>query len=127
MSAIPIFVRGVVVGKVSGANFIKKVNSEKHFLKKPPAICFDCKSLEDAKKAGATRVAVKDQNEKWYIAFVELVELKGFKFNRNYGDQIALHLWHFKPNVVEAEQHLEEVKKPKPKEVEPEKQILLFA
>ena len=110
-----IYVRGRVVGSVQGFNFVKVLNRERHFIHKPPAIALDCKSLADAKRAGALNVAVKTETGEWFIACTELVELKGFKFNRDHGDQIALRLHHWRPTVNQARQYYDELTHPQPK------------
>lgn len=123
--ATPIFVAGKVVGKVVGAIFKKKLDSRKHFLRQPPAIAFSVETIEQAKRAGADRVAVEDENQKWYVAFFATLEKKGFIVERDFGKQIALPLQHFRPTAIEAQQLVSDLN-PKPKP-EPMKQEELFA
>ena len=58
----PIYSGKRIVAKVRGDTLYKTVNSSKHFLKIPPAIAFDISTLEDAERAGAVRVQVKDRD-----------------------------------------------------------------
>lgn len=86
----PIFVGRKVVGKVVGNIFQKNIQKN-HFLHTPPAIAFDISSLNDAQSAGASIVEVMDRgNGQVYSASISQIWLKGFRFNRGYGDQIAL-------------------------------------
>jgi hypothetical protein len=100
---IPIRVRGQVVGEVRGIIFRKVLNSQKHFLRKPPAIALDLKSVEDARRAGADRVAIRDEKGNWFVALFELLFLRGWKFNMAHGDQIALCMKWWQPCIREAE------------------------
>jgi hypothetical protein len=95
-SSIPIRAGGHVVGKVKQDKFIKTVDGSRHFLRVPPAICFDMKSLLDAERAGAVTVEVIDRETgRVYRATIQLVWDIGFKVSRGFGDQIALpfNLW----------------------------------
>jgi len=97
---IPIFAgNGRVVGEVKGGVFLKKLKASKHFLQKPPAICFDVVSLEQAEKAGAIYVRIIDiETGKTYHAPLRLVWQKGFALDRGHGRQIglALNYWQLK-------------------------------
>jgi hypothetical protein len=88
--------RGHTVGRVRETTFEKELNGSKHFLRVPSAIAFDLVTLERAKQAGAdkTRIIDKDTGIIYRATFSQ-IEIKGFKFNRGYGEQIALglHLW----------------------------------
>ncbi len=53
-------VNNKVVGEVVDNTFIKNLNSDKHFLKKPPAIAFDISSLNNASISGAVYVKIND-------------------------------------------------------------------
>ena len=89
----PILVNGKVVGQVENGVFSKTVEASKHFLQKPPAICFDLASLDTAQNLGATRVVVKDKETgKIYQSSISYIQFHGFTLNRGYGAQIALSL-----------------------------------
>jgi hypothetical protein len=92
--SIPILVNGREVGHVRGEVFHKKLCSSRgHLLRVPPAIAFDVRSLEDARRAGALRADVFDLDTgAHYHADVERIFEKGFRLNRGFGDQIALPL-----------------------------------
>lgn len=82
-----------VVGKVLNGVFTKRVRGSRHFLRKPPAIALDIDTLEQALRLGATMVEIYDlESGMFYRAKIDLIFEKGFKFNRGYGDQIALCL-----------------------------------
>jgi hypothetical protein len=90
-SSTPIRACGHVVGKVKGDTFYKTIEGSRHFLRVPPAICFDEQSLREAERAGAVHVSVTDRETgKAYLASIRLVWDSGFKVNRGFGNQIAL-------------------------------------
>ena len=87
--AIPIYVRGRVVGYVEDGVFRKRLRGSVHFLRRPPAIAFDISSLHDAQDAGATRVEVTDaETGRVYVARIADVLRDGRRFNRGFGDQV---------------------------------------
>ena len=87
----PIYVGKKPVGQVVGNTFHKSVKGSKHFLHRPPAICFDVSSIKDAEEAGATEVCVYDSDsDKRYYAGISLIWEKGFTMNRGFGEQVAL-------------------------------------
>lgn len=82
---------GKAVGRVYGDTFKKSIVGSKHLLKKPPAIAFDVSTLEQAIQAGASRVEVFDkENQAVYRTTIKNVKENGLKFNRGFGEQIAL-------------------------------------
>jgi hypothetical protein len=94
-------VNNKVVGEVVDNTFIKNLNSDKHFLKKPPAIAFDISSLNNASISGAVYVKINDtKTDDIYTASIKNIFRKGFEFNRGFGKQVALPLqmWHIKNN-----------------------------
>ena len=60
--------RGKAVGHVKGDVFYKKLSSSKHFLRKPPSISFDEKSLKKAFNYGAKRIVIYDKDTKKIIS-----------------------------------------------------------
>ena len=93
---IAIHAGGKVVGKVQGDRFIKYVKASKHQLRRPPAWALDFQSLADAEWLGARTVEIIDTEiDLTYTASTARVLDKGFRFNRGFGEQIALplHLW----------------------------------
>ncbi|MFN8493995.1 MAG: hypothetical protein U0350_40730 [Caldilineaceae bacterium] len=98
---IPIFVAGrpKPIGHVTGHTFTKSVAASKHFLTKPHAIALDLQSLADAQRAGATLVQITDsETHNTYSAAVTLIYDHGFRFNRGFGNQIALDLLYWSLN-----------------------------
>jgi len=96
-----------VVGYVQGGIFKKTIKGEKHMLQKPKAIAFDVVSLEQAEAAGASWVWVCDK--KTHITYkspIQQIWKKGFRFNRGFGNQIALTLsgWIKNGKVIEPDQ-----------------------
>lgn len=82
-----------IVGKVLNGVFSKRVHGSRHFLRKPPAIALDIDTVEQALRLGATKVEVYDmESGMLYRAKIDLIFEKGFRFNRGFGDQIALCL-----------------------------------
>jgi hypothetical protein len=87
-----IYAGGKVIGKVRGDTFYKTIKN-KHMLKVPPAIANDVSALEDAAKAGASKVCItnKDNGVTYTTTMVQILN-KGVKFNRGFGEQIFLPL-----------------------------------
>lgn len=86
-------VAGKTVGHVNGDEFVKKVHSSTHFLRKPRAIAFDLDSLNKVQKFGAKRVKIYDLDTGLiYSVKIEVILEKGFVFNRGFGNQIGLTL-----------------------------------
>lgn len=82
-----------VVGEVRGDVFHKSIIGSKHMLQKPRAIALDTGSLEDAERAGARWVHVRDRETgTTYKATIEHIRRRGFDLNRGHGHQIALVL-----------------------------------
>jgi hypothetical protein len=87
----PIRVGGRVVGKVEGDTFYKSLDGSRHFLRIPPAICFDVQSLKEAERAGAVYTEVTDRETgRAYRASIRSIWENGFKVNRGFGEQISL-------------------------------------
>ena len=90
---IPIYLHGRVVGHVRDGVFEKTLARSRHFLRRPPAIAFDCTTLRDARQAGAMRIRIYERERgDVYEADLDEVERFGFRVRRGFGDQIALHL-----------------------------------
>lgn len=103
-----IIVNHKVIGEVIGDKFTKKIKGSKHFLRVPPAISFDLRSLYDAYKAGAKTVAVLDvETGDTYFASMLDVYAEGHVIDRGYGKQIYLDL--DKWTKVTTEQTIQEV------------------
>ena len=82
---------GNVIGVVIDDTFHKRVNSSKHFLRKPPAIAFDERSILDAEKLGASKLMVHDKDTKRrYTASYKEFKSNAFKVDRGFGKQEAL-------------------------------------
>jgi len=89
---IQIYVGKRIVGRVEGNTFYKSI-APNHYLTTPPAIAFDETTLEDAVKAGAVWVEVRDKKTSTkYRAKISHIWEKGIKFNRGHGDQVALEI-----------------------------------
>jgi hypothetical protein len=87
-----VYAGGRPVGSVKDGVFHKTIKPN-HYLRKPPAIAFDVQSLKDAEQAGAQWVHVRDaETGVKYKASIAHIWRVGFRFNRGYGDQIALPL-----------------------------------
>lgn len=90
---VPIRVGGRTVGEVRGDIFVKRVQASRHFLRTPPAICFDVSTLKDAERAGAQTVEVTDADTgRVYRASMGTMWAKGRSLNRGYGEQWRLDL-----------------------------------
>lgn len=84
---------GRCVGVVIGDAFTKSVDASRHFLRNPPAICFDSAALEAAARLGVTRLEVTDRETgRVYTAGLTDLHAHGWQFDRGYGPQVALRL-----------------------------------
>ena len=87
--AIPIYIRGRVVGYVEDGVFRKRLRGSVHFLRRPPAIAFDLSTLYDAQSAGAERVHITDtETGREYVARIDDILRDGKRFDRGFGKQI---------------------------------------
>ena len=94
--SVPIRVAGRVVGYVQGDAFCKTVRASIHQLRVPPAWALDAQSLDDAERAGAVRVEIRDvESGCVYRADIALIRRRGFRVSRGFGVQVglALALW----------------------------------
>ena len=95
----PIYLNGRPIGQVSDGIFRKSLSASKHFLRKPPAICFDCCTLHDAEAIGAHTVQVLDQETgTYYRAPIETIWAHCFPVQRGYGDQVGLGMAYWSIN-----------------------------
>jgi len=97
----PIYVSGrdKPIGYVSGRTFFKTITGSKHLLQRPKAIAFDRSTLDDAERAGATQVSVRDvETGSIYIAPIADIRRFGFPVLRGYGNQVALSLDYYAIN-----------------------------
>ncbi len=104
-----VFIRsGKAVGSVINNIFFKKLDSRKHFLRKPPAIAFDVSSIEKAERYGASIINVYDTHKKViYTAKISTLNKNGMKLNRGFGNQIALPLHFWKKESEKTQQQME--------------------
>jgi hypothetical protein len=78
------------VGAVVGDEFQKTI---KHsgYLREPPAICLDVKSIKNAEKAGARWVVIIDKDDgRIHRASIAKIWRDGFDLNRGFGLQRGL-------------------------------------
>lgn len=86
-------VTGQVCAMVEGEMLRKSVSAAKHFLRKPPAICFDEGILATAQSFGARYVEVTDRDSgRVFRANLCDFDRYGFGFDRGFGKQRALPL-----------------------------------
>ena len=92
-SSQPIYLNGRPIGQVSDGIFRKSQSASRHFLRKPPAICFDRCTLHEAEAIGAHTVQVLDQETgTFYRAPMSTIWAHCFPVLRGYGDQMGLGL-----------------------------------
>lgn len=85
-----VYAGGKVVGQVRGDTLHKTIRA-RHYLRKPPAIAFDVAVLEQAERAGAHFVEVRDADTGTiFRTTIHHIHERGFTLNRGYGEQIAL-------------------------------------
>jgi len=79
--------------KIKNNNLFKKFNGSEHTLTTPPGLAVDYKIMTEAQDKGCKYVQLYDrETEFFYTAKIEVFLSKGFRFNRGYGEQIALTL-----------------------------------
>ncbi|NPV08053.1 MAG: hypothetical protein HPY83_08835 [Anaerolineae bacterium] len=84
---------GKVVGTVASGVLRKRVRAREHFLRTPPAIAWDVRTLLDAQHLGALATEVTDTDSgRTYSAPLGLFWSKGIRLNRGHGEQLALPL-----------------------------------
>lgn len=82
-----------VVGRVEGDTFHKTARSTVHMLRQPRAWACDVDALDQARAAGATRVAIFDEDTgRRYAADLADFYRHGVKVDRGHGAQLALPL-----------------------------------
>ncbi len=80
------------VGIVVGDEFRKSIRKS-GYLREPPAICIDVKSLKDAEKAGARWVVITNKDDgRIHRATIAKIWREGFELDRGFGLQRGLLL-----------------------------------
>ena len=84
---------GRVIGNLQGDTLVKRVIGSKHMLRTPKAWAVDVVAYEQAKRAGARYIEIRDRES----GITYRVSLDGFlrfgiRLDRGYGAQIALPL-----------------------------------
>lgn len=91
-----VLVDGRTIGIVYG-DTLRRVCQARHQLQQPPAWAFSVRGLLYAEGLGASKIEVKvtDTGSRYQADIVD-VWRRGFRFNRGWGDQVALELkfWH---------------------------------
>jgi len=96
---------GKVAAILEGQTLRKRVRASVHMLRRPPGWAVDQSILEGAKADGAKLVEVTDtETRKVYVASLEAFDQHGLRFNRGFGDQIALPLAHWRVESADARQ-----------------------
>lgn len=72
---------------------LHKAIRDAHILRRPPAIAFDATLIAEAQRRGVRTVSVLNtDSERRYSVTLADFQRYGFRFNRGWGDQIALEL-----------------------------------
>lgn len=89
--------QGKIAATLEGRTLKKRVRGSVHMLRRPPAWAIDQAILEAARRDGAVTVEITDvETRRRYIAPIEAFDLHGLRFNRGFGEQIALPLAHWR-------------------------------
>ena len=95
-NGIPVRAGELIVGRVLGDRFCKRVRAGKHMLREPRGWAIDVQSLTDAERLGAREVEIRDsESNVTYTASVERIRSKGLRFDRGFGQQVCLPLQHW--------------------------------
>jgi len=107
----PVRVGRHVVGHARGDTFYK-VLQPGHFLRKPPAICFDVSSLADAAALGARKAHVTNaQTKHVYQAAFSTIRTRGFPVRR-VSEQVGLELCYWQTGGGQLSEQLSLWEKP---------------
>ena len=88
-----IVLAGRIVGMVRDHELVKRVQESKHLLRSPRGWAVDAYALSVARTLGAIAVRIEDtETGKVYRADLATIDAHGYRFNRGYGDQVALQL-----------------------------------
>ncbi len=99
------------VAGITGAT-LHKVIHDAHILRKPPAIAFDASIIAQAERQGVQVVSVLNtDSERRYSVTLADFQRYGFRFNRGWGDQIALELrfWSIDGQAPQAMRQAEQI------------------
>ena len=82
-----------IAGAIVDGWLRKLVHGSRHMLKSPRAWAIDADALTVARTLGAIAVRIEDtETGKIYRADLATIDAHGYRFNRGYGDQVALQL-----------------------------------
>ena len=82
-----------ITGAIRDGYLVKVVQGSRHMLRSPKGWAIDAHALATARAAGAVGVFVEDQDTgAVYLADWAALDAHGYRFNRGYGDQVALQL-----------------------------------
>lgn len=96
---------GKVAATLEGRTLKKRVRGSAHMLRRPPGWAIDVAIFEAARQSGALTVEVHDiETRRVYRAPIEAFDLYGIRFNRGFGDQVALPLSHWRVESAIARQ-----------------------
>jgi hypothetical protein len=96
---------GKPIATLQGNVLKKRVRGSLHMLRRPPAWAVDAIVLQQARQDGAATVEVEDiETRRRYTAPIEAFDRWGIRFNRGFGDQVALPLSHWQTEPVGARQ-----------------------
>ena len=94
-----------IAGAIVDGWLRKLVHGSRHMLKSPRAWAIDAHALTVARTLGAVGVRVEDQETgKTYLADWAALDAHGYRFNRGFGDQVALQLtyWQLQGEPIQA-------------------------
>ncbi len=91
-------------GRIEGATWRKTASASKHMLRAPKAWAVDAGDLALIEALGVRYVLIHDLEQmRHYWARPETLRAKGFVFERNAGEQVALPLEWWRPSPGEAD------------------------
>ncbi|NLG97114.1 MAG: hypothetical protein GX491_07115 [Chloroflexi bacterium] len=84
---------GRIIGQLQGDTLVKKVTGSRHMLRTPKAWTVDVVAAEQAKRAGARYIEIRDRESGiTYRVSLDRFIRYGIRLDRGYGAQIALPL-----------------------------------
>ncbi len=102
-------------GQLNADVWTKAAQASRHMLKTPRAWALDLADIEAAEGRGAHLVHIHDlEQQRHYWAAIEVVWRLGFRFDRGFGEQLALALDQWRSTRSEAEALAEALREPEP-------------
>jgi len=96
--------RGQVVGTLHNGWLVKRVDSRRHQLRKPPGWCVDEQHIEQIEALGARGVKLLDEHGRTWTASTDAFRHHGLTVDRGHGRQVLLVERYWRVELSDARQ-----------------------